>query len=464
MTKIRLLQSLLCGILLGLSHLSPWWISPAALIALPILLIISDEIPHQRRSIFWFLWFFGLGYFSTALYWTSVALTVDIAQFYWLLPFAFLGLPALLSLFFACFSLVLPWTRYQGLPKALCFILVWMAAEIARGYLFTGFPWPLLGYLWSAVETVSQLAYFTTVFGLSLLTCGLSSVPYLLYKNISKTSVLFAVCLACILALISIWGGIHIHNTKSTPFPPLRIVQPHIPQALKWDPRHVRQSFEKIVRLTQEPGLENVSLILWPEAALTYEITPGLSEYLAAIIPKGAYLITGAMRQDRQSRKAFNSLYVLNDQGLVIETYDKSHLVPFGEYIPFKAEIESLFPGMLHNISGGAMDSTPGPGIRTIQLQNLPPFSPLICYEVIFPKQVVAFGMIQPKWLLNLTNDAWYGNTAGPYQHLEIARFRAIEERLPLIRVANNGISAVIDANGRIQKKLGYNKTGIIDS
>ena len=245
----------------------------------------------------------------------------------------------------------------------------------------------------------------------------------------------------------------------------LRLVQPNINQKLKWEPGHREKNFREQIRMgaaAPGPGLPVPTHIFWAETAATYFIEKDLAsrKAIARATPKGGLTITGAPRTVRRGDDIYqvrNSIHGIDEAGNVVGTYDKFHLVPFGEYIPLR----KIFK--FSKITAGTTDFSAGPGPRTLRLKGLPPVSPLICYEVIFPNQVVD-RQDRPEWLLNLTNDAWYGASSGPYQHFDAARLRAVEEGLPLVRVANTGISGVIDGYGRVVSRLALGKKGTLDS
>ena len=257
---------------------------------------------------------------------------------------------------------------------------------------------------------------------------------------------------------------------KAVPGVHLRLVQPNIPQALKWRRELRRSHVQKQLKLSLAPALAGSGStplkppthIIWAETSVPYILanTPGLSQVLAAAVPPGGLMIFGAPRASPAGvtpRQLWNSLQAIDDKGRVKGTYDKHHLVPFGEYVPFR----DILP--IEKLTAGRQDFSPGPGIRTLAFDGLPPVSPLICYEVIFSGNVVD-AENRPQWLLNLTNDAWFGQSFGPYQHFAAARLRAVEEGLPLVRVANTGISGVIDGYGRTIRRLGLGQEGVIDS
>jgi apolipoprotein N-acyltransferase len=243
----------------------------------------------------------------------------------------------------------------------------------------------------------------------------------------------------------------------------LRLVQPSIPERLKNDPQAQLQNFRRLLELSAEPGAARVTDIIWPEAAAPplLERYPELRRRIAEIIPPHGLLLTGAERAEPITgwppRHFWNSLDVLDDSGGIIATFDKAHLVPFGEYVPLRG----ILP--MATIAPTIGDFSSGPGPRTLALPGLPPVSPLICYEAMFPAAVIDEGD-RPSWLLNITNDAWYGVTSGPFQNLAVARVRAVEEGMPLVRAANNGVSAVFDAYGRVLARLDLNAIGVLDA
>lgn len=411
---------------------------------------------------------FGLGYFVAGLYWIAVAFHVDFAKFWWLTPFTVLGLPALLSFLYVTGAQF----AYEGVCRLLkiqesyvLFAVMWGVFEGLRGYLFTGFPWNLVGYTWMWSPEILQLNAVLGIYGVSFLTVLMAGVP-LLFLSKNKSKVLFCVA-SVVLVFGAIWGWGHHRLRYENLFVPgvgLRLVQPCVAQTLKWEPSQRRIIFEELAGLTRLPSGQEITHVLWPESALPFfaQDNPRVREMLGMLVPnqKGA-LILGVPRQEWQDnqRILWNGLMAVNPQGQVIATYNKHHLVPFGEYVPGRW----LLPSTVKKVTSGGVDYTPGPGPRTLRIDDLPPFSPLICYEVIFPGAIVD-AQDRPSWLLNLTNDGWYGRTSGPYQHFAMARVRALEEGLPLVRVANNGISAVIDPLGRVLAHLDLDQKGILDA
>jgi apolipoprotein N-acyltransferase len=241
----------------------------------------------------------------------------------------------------------------------------------------------------------------------------------------------------------------------------LRVVQPNIRQQDKWARARQVPNFMLHLRLTAAPGPEAISHTIWPETATPFFLAErgDARRLMARAVARGGAVIAGAPRRSSPGRpfRLWNSLFAIDDTGAVTASYDKAHLVPFGEYVPLRRYLP------LVKLVQGQVDYAPGPGRRTLRVPGLPPFSPLICYEAIFPGAVLDRSD-RPAWLLNITNDAWFGTSAGPYQHLAIARTRAVEEGMALVRAANSGISAVIDPYGRVMARLGIGERGVIDS
>lgn len=243
----------------------------------------------------------------------------------------------------------------------------------------------------------------------------------------------------------------------------LRLVQANIDQRLKWQESERVNTLRKYLALSSQPGAGPITHVVWPETALPYFLStePELLRVLAQVVPPGGLLLTGAVRADPPGTvpvQVWNSVHAIDDRGQVVATHDKFHLVPFGEYVPLRG----ILP--IDKITPGASDFSAGPGPGTLVLPGLPPVSPLVCYEAIFPGAVTARTGQRPQWLLNVTNDAWFGQSAGPHQHFASARLRAVEEGVPMVRVANTGISAVIDPYGRVLASLALGREGVLDA
>jgi apolipoprotein N-acyltransferase len=414
---------------------------------------------------------FGFGFFVAGLWWIGAALLVD-PGFAWALPLAVAGLPALLALFWA-FGAALArafWT--EGWPRVLVFAAAMALAEWLRGHLLTGFPWNAFGYALTPFPLMMQTAALTGIWGLTLAAFFIFAAPVLLVAGASRDrragGIVFAVAAALLLFHLG-YGALRLAGGLDPLVPgvALRIVQPSIPQDERWEAESAASIMARYVELSRgASGMAGVTHLIWPESAFPFLLTekPSALAAIADLLPKGAMLITGAARAERvvgsgEPPMVFNSIYAIDDGGEIRAAYDKVHLVPFGEYLPFGGFLRGLGLRQLIALPGGF---SPGQALRTLTVAGAPPFAPLICYEVIFPGAVVAPGT-RPGWLLNVTNDAWYGTTPGPHQHFQEARVRAVEEGLPLVRAANSGISAIVDAHGRIVASLALGRIGIVD-
>ncbi|MFZ3235262.1 MAG: apolipoprotein N-acyltransferase [Stellaceae bacterium] len=421
-------------------------------------------------------WVFGFGFFLAGLYWIAAALFVDIARFWWLVPFAAAGLPAGFAVYAGLALLATGVvTRSVRLPPAarvFAFAIAWTIAEWARGHAFTGLPWNLIGYAWSGGfpggVAVLQSVAVVGIYGLSFVTVLAASLPALLGSPRQGPMAAMrrwapAIAAGLLILVPALGGAVRLAADPTVLTGTwLRLVQPSIAQSLKWDPAASRSNFQRLIELSSSPAQHPLSAILWPEAATPFLLARDAParHAVAAVAPKGGYVITGALRANPPPapiEQIWNSLEAINDRGDIVARYDKAHLVPFGEYVPFR----NLLP--ITKITAGTMDFSPGVGPRTIAPAGLPAFAPLICYEAIFPGAIVDESR-RPSWMLNVTNDAWYGRSSGPYQHFAIARTRAVEEGLPLVRVANNGISAVVDPAGRIVERTSLDAIGYVDA
>ncbi|HWK45377.1 MAG TPA: apolipoprotein N-acyltransferase [Stellaceae bacterium] len=434
-----------------------------------------------RWAAFRLGWCWGLGFFVFGLYWTTLSLFVDIERFWWLVPFALFGLPILLAVYAGAAVAATRAIPGSTVSRALVLAIAWTGAEWLRGHLLTGFPWNLIGYAWSAdapplLAVLQSTALFGS-YGLSLITVAVAALPAGLGGSPIYGSPTYsspgasrwrragpAVIGGVVLVGIGVFGAVRL-SAGPDPLVPgvtLRLVQPNIPETLKWDPAARARNFQAILALAAAPAATPPTDIVLPEAAITYLLNRdgGARGALAAVTPPGGLMLAGTIRGNplpAPPTEFFDSLMALDGSGAVIATYDKFHLVPFGEYVPLARYLP------LERIVGGLGALSSGPGPVTLALPHLPPVSPLICYEANFPEDVVAPGP-RPAWLLTITNDAWFGTSTGPYQHFASARVRAVEQGLPLLRAANTGISGVVDAHGRVLQRLGLNRAGVIDT
>jgi len=432
-------------------------------------------------------WWLGFGFFVAGLWWLGAACLVEPDEFAWALPFAVFGLPAVLALFtglgFAIARLL--WSSGPGRILALAFglgVSEWLRAVVA-----TGFPWNAFGMALGGNGILAQPAAFVGLHGLTVLAVLIFAAPACLAdgrRGQRRTAGALAPVLLGLglLALIGAGGALRLSSAPAemTPDVRLRIMQPNLPQDDKFRGDRKDEILKRYMTLSdratspQTSGVADATHLIWPESAFPFI----LSRDAGALARLGAFLgrtvlVTGAARMEEIPRGArlpgesnvnyFNSIQVLARGGEIVASYDKAHLVPFGEYLPFNGLLESL--GMRHfvHIPGGF---EPGSRRRLLEVPGLPPAAALICYEAIFSGEAVPDTGLgeRPGLLLNVTNDGWFGATTGPYQHLSQARLRAVEEGLPMVRAANTGLSAVIDGYGRILHQLPLGVDGVIDS
>jgi apolipoprotein N-acyltransferase len=422
-------------------------------------------------------WWFGLGYFVPGLYWIGYAFLVDASTFAWLLPFAILGLPAYLALFTALgFALArLIWTRDASRVIALAACLT--TSEWLRGHVLTGFPWNTLGYALTEPLALAQTASLIGLWGMTFLAVAIFASPAVLIDGSSRGRKpwIAPVIALLLLAAMGIFGGVRLMLRPTTMVAKvkLRIMQPNLQQDVRFNYSAKAEVMQKYLTLSdrasgpESTGVRDVSILIWPESAFPFFLTreADAMAQIADLLPKGTVLITGAVRAPElppgvRITRAYNSIYAIDHDGSVLSVYDKLHLVPFGEYLPYQNWMEKLGFVQLTKVQGGFI---PGTRRRTMEIPNAPRMLPLICYEAIFPGDIVPPGD-RPGWIVNLTNDGWFGISTGPYQHLQQTRMRAIEEGLPVVRAANTGISAVIDPLGRIVARLGLGLEGVLDS
>lgn len=447
------------GLIAALAY-PPVHLVPILLVSLPGLLVLAGAAPGWRRAaLIGLVW--GWGHFIGGLYWVTNAILTDVERFWWLVPIAVPAIALPMALFVAAPVAIARLTP-AGLPRVLVFAGCWVMSEMIRGVVLTGFPWNLMGSVWAFGPLPLQGAAWIGVHGLSLITVLAATSPLLGWRAIAASG--------GVLAAFAVFGWFRL--AEPTPAPrdiALLLVQANIAQEVKWRADAREMILERYLDITRQavrdasatlsPGESLV--IVWPEAAVPYLVAddPEIRRLVAGTLAPGSVLLTGTVRAefgaDGRAQRVFNSLVALDASGTVHAAYDKAHLVPFGEYMPLRG----LIP--IRVVQGG-MDFTPGPGLRSMEVPGLPPFGVLICYEVIFPAEVTPAP--RPAWLVNVTNDAWYGISAGPYQHLATARLRAVEEGLPLIRAAQTGVSVVFDAFGRTVGRIPLGEMGVLQA
>ncbi|HEX4114071.1 MAG TPA: apolipoprotein N-acyltransferase [Stellaceae bacterium] len=464
----RQLYAVLMGALAA-AALPPIDLTPVLLVSFTSLVWLSDT-SRRRGESFLLGWSFGFGFFVAGLYWIGAALLVDIDSFWWLMPFAVLGIPAGLAIFTGAAVLAAMEVRralaLRGTARILALAIAWCVAEWLRGHILTGFPWNLIGYAWSGAfpgsDAMLQITSLIGIYGLSLITVIAASLPARLGDS-DRHRPWAGLAAVLLIAVPMVGGGLRLLLARPdfVPSVTIRLVQPSIPESLKNDPAARLDNLRRLIALSVTKSEVPIAAVVWPEgsAPAFLEREDDLRKTLALTMPSGALLMAGDVRTDAAPatpKHIWNSLIVIGPAGNVVGSYDKSHLVPFGEYVPLRR----ILP--MHKITGGMMDFSAGVGPRTLSLPDLPAVGPLVCYEAIFPGAVVQPGH-RPGWLLNITNDAWYGVTSGPFQHFAIARVRAAEEGLPLLRDANNGITGAIDPYGRVLRRLDLDAIGVLD-
>lgn len=475
--------------------MAPFFLWPVLFLTLPVLVWLIDGSAAQGGRAPSFRqrpavraasagWWFGFGYFLFGLFWIGEAFLVEADKFAWLLPFAVTLMPAGLAIFTALAAAAARLVWPAGAARIIVLALALSAAEWLRGHVLTGFPWNVLGYALTWPLSMMQSAALFGIYGLTLLAVLIFASPLVLVadavaRGARNGALWWAAGLATLpLLLLHGFGAWRLAGEPAPMLegPRLRIVQASVNQRDKWKPEKQRAIFEDQLDLSRRDAsgrrddLAGITHLVWPEAAMPFLPLehPEALKAIGELLPDGIQLIAGALRLKRPAagqtdgaRQGYNSLMVFADRGNPEMIYDKIHLVPFGEYLPFQPTLESLGLEQLTRWRGGfSAGPTPRP---LLAIPGLPAVAGLICYEAIFPSAIVE-GAQRPGLLVNVTNDGWFGDTTGPWQHFHQARVRAVEEGLPMVRSANNGISAVIDGHGRIIAMLGLNARGAIDS
>jgi apolipoprotein N-acyltransferase len=466
---------------LSVLALAPFNAWPVLFLTFPVLVWLIDGagagrlggVPAAALTGYWF----GLGYFVPGLYWIGYAFFVDAQTFAWLTPFAVLGLPAYLAIYTAigCALARLLWTKNAARILALAASLT--ASEWLRGHALTGFPWNAFGYALSEPLPLAQTASLIGLWGMTFLTVAIFASPAALIDRTADRKLQWRVPAAAValLVVMGIFGAsrLSLHPTAMVAGTKLRLMQPNLRQDAKFNYAAKAEVMKKYLALSdrasgpQSTGVRDATVLIWPESAFPFFLTreaDAMAE-IADLLPKGTVLITGSVRAPdlppgTRITRAYNSIYVIDHDGSVLAVYDKLHLVPFGEFLPYQDLLEKLGLEQLTRVQGGFI---PGTVRHTLPVPGAPRALPLICYEAIFPGDVAGHDE-RPGWIVNLTNDGWFGISTGPYQHLEQARMRAIELGLPLVRSANTGVSAVVDPVGRTIASLGLGIEGVLDA
>ncbi len=450
---------------LGLPPLDLW---PLGFITVPLAFLLLDLIaPRRKLASFLLGWSFGFGYFLFALHWIGFAFLVEADIYLWMMPFAVGGLAAAMAIYWGLAFLAVNMSGLRQFPGFLAFCVAIAIAEHLRGILFTGFPWGAPGLIAEGMGPLAQTASVWGMEGLTLLLVLWFGAWAFLFKPGSR---LPAVVVLAMLPASFAWGLLRLDSTEGSAAPgiTLRIVQPNIPQSDKWRGDNMEKIFQSLLKLSAQPAgpYGEPRIIIWPESAVPFlidESDRALGD-AGRMLGPGRLLITGALRREmrragEEEDRVFNSILVVGGDAKVQARYDKWRLVPGGEFLPFEGLLKPLGFRKVVTLPGSFEQ---GKGPVTLQLSNAPSVAPSICYEAIFPGRFVDQA-VRPEWLVNVTNDGWFGTSTGPYMHLAQARMRAIEQGLPMIRAANTGISAVIDAYGNELQALSLNHQGVID-
>jgi apolipoprotein N-acyltransferase len=456
---------------LAMAPFNAW---PVLFLTFPVLVLLIDGIASRGWNGLIAAadigWWFGFGYFLAGLYWLGYAFLVDAATFGWLLPFAVLGLPAILAIYTALGVVLARLLWQRGATRILALAVCFTAMEWLRGHAFTGFPWNAFGYALAEPLALAQAASVFGLWGLTFMAIAVCASPAtLIDQDAKKRRPLLPFALAALtLAALAGFGAVRLMLTPTQLVDGvhLRIMQPNLQQDVRFNYAAKQEVVERYLALSARPGLDQVTHLIWPESPFPFFLTREADAFaqIAQGLPQNTFLFTGAMRLADPDNPAqsgvYNSIYVIDHQASIRAVYDKVHLVPFGEYLPFEDLLERIGLQTLTEQRGGFLA---GDRHRLITVPGAPSALPLICYEIIFPGELRS-SEERPGWIVNVTNDGWFGNSSGPYQHLQQARVTAIEQGLPLVRAANTGISAVVDPVGRIVGFLPLASEGVLDA
>lgn len=464
---------------------APFHFSPVLFVTLPVLVWLIDgavekhgEQRAQVRALFVAGWWFGFGFFLLGLIWIGEAFLVEAEKYALLIPFAVTLLPAGLAFFFVAATIAAGSIWPKGLARIIVLAIALAGTEWLRGTILTGLPWNALGYALAYPLVLMQSASIVGTYGLALWVVLIGAAPLVMATDAPGGPQLSALAKGLAVSIVpitafAIYGAARL---ASGPAPPvdgvrLRIVQPSVPQRKKWKPENQGAIFRDHLDLSRQNAegrvddIAGITHVVWPEAAMPFLPLehPEAITAIGSLLPANTYLFSGGLRLAKAAgaRRVYNSMLVFGHGGGLTAMYDKTHLVPFGEYLPLPSLWRAFgLKGLVE--MRGAFEAGPEPR-PLLDIPGLPKVGALICYESIFPGRVVQ-GSERPGLLLNITNDGWFGNSTGPRQHFHQAQVRAVEEGLPLVRAANNGISAVIDADGRVVQRLELNKRGVIDA
>jgi apolipoprotein N-acyltransferase len=469
----RALAAFLAGAVAAFSQ-SPFDFFAACFVSFPILVWLLDGASAQpgenllRRALRPFIigWWFGFGYFLAGIWWIGNALLVEADLFAWALPLAVLGLPALIAVFYGVAIAVARLLWSDGIGRIAALAVGFAAAEWLRTFVFTGFPWNPVGQAAMPTPLLMQSVGIVSMTGMNLLAVFVFAIPATLISASGRKA---GVIVAVIIAGLHVGYGAYRLGTAekiSDKLLSVRLVQPSIEQSSKWDAAKRGEIFRTYLNMSKGDGDTEEwtpELIVWPETSVPFILArqPEALVALGEMLEDNQNLLAGAVRieGDGADARYYNAVVAINDEGQTYDAVDKIRLVPFGEYLPL-ADILSQIG--LQRIVQNVSDFSPGGQRRAITLSGNASVLPFICYEIIFPG-IAGYGDADADVILNVTNDAWFGDTPGPYQHFRQAQIRAVEARRPIIRSANNGISGVIDPYGRVLDAFAIDAIGTLD-
>jgi apolipoprotein N-acyltransferase len=451
--------------------LPPYDLWPVLFLTLPVLLASLDAVGRSGRAValrgFLAGFLFGFGYFLASLLWVGNAFLVEAEIYGWMIPFAVAGLSAYLALYWGAAAMVTILASRPGLPRIATLAVSLALAEWLRGHLLSGFPWNTPGYATAGLPGLAQAASVVGIYGLTfvvLLCAGLPALTFARPRSRGAMAVAGLILAAAAVATVAGNERLAAPAAAGTGLK-LRLVQGNVPQNTKWDAAQARAIFARYLALSRggndgRAPLDGGTVVIWPESALPFLVdqSPAALREIADVLPEGSHLLLGALRRD-PDRQVYNSIIAIGGDGTIEAVYDKVRLVPFGEFLPFSRWLD---PIGIRRFIAAPQGFAAGETGRAIALPGIPPFVPLICYEAIFPEQ--ARQSQSAEWLLNVTNDAWFGESGGPHQHLLQAQFRAIETGMPMIRAANTGITTIFDGYGRSLGELKLGTEGTLDA
>lgn len=456
----------------ALAH-APFDFFAAAFVAFPIFVFLLDgaagDAPRGRfgrlRPFFATGWWFGFGYFLANLWWIGNAMLVDLEKYAWAMPIAVLLLPAGLALFYGLAAALVRPLWNEGIGRIAALAAAFAVAEWLRGFALSGFPWNAVGYAAMPVPLLMQSVTVVGMVGMNALAVFAFSLPAMLAVRRGRAAAMLL--LAALAGLHAGFGALRLSAGSAPDAARLavRLVQPDIDQNEKWNPQKRDAIFRRLLDLSAAPFAGGrPELIVWPETSVPFlfQQRPDALAAIDAMLADGQVLLAGAVRMEGESpadpaARFYNSVVAIDARGEIFGASDKQFLVPLGEFVPFADQLARFGITKLVELPGGF---TAGAQRSAIAVKPGVSAVPFICYEVIFPGVAAGSGA---DLLVNVTNDAWFGNSPGPFQHLRHAQLRAVEAGRPMLRAANNGISAFIDSHGRILDALALDAAGVLD-